>query len=357
MKLIATPLQSLDNGNWFKLIGGASFQDSPAIRTLALVYTLAGADCIDVAADLAVITAAQEGIKIAQNLAPLAKEKGYFPQTSPILMISLNDGEDPHFRKAEFDPQKCPTDCHRPCEMVCPAHAIAFNNSISGIIDQRCYGCGRCLPVCPYDLIFTRSYVSTPNIILSLLETQTIDAIEIHTHTGNEENFSRLWSYIAPYVHHLKLLAISCPDDPNLIPYLRTLTQILGNLPCPLVWQTDGRPMSGDIGKGTTHAAIKLGEKVLKSGLNGYIQLAGGTNHHTIPKLRTLELLKDPHTPSRPYLAGVAYGSYARSLLSPFLENPLNDLESDLNLLWQAVDLAFSLISPLKFPKENDQES
>jgi hypothetical protein len=63
-----------------------------------------------------------------------------------------------------------------------------------------------------------------------------------------------------------------------------------------------------------------------------------------ISKLRTLELLKDPHTPSRPYVAGVAYGSYARSLLSSFLGNSLNYLESDLNLLFEAVNIAFSLI-------------
>jgi len=28
-----------------------------------------------------------------------------------------------------------------------------------------------------------------------------------------------------------------------------------------LIWQTDGRPMSGDIGDGTTIAAVKLGQK------------------------------------------------------------------------------------------------
>lgn len=36
-----------------------SKQDLPAVRNLALVYTLAGADCIDVAADEAVIEAAR----------------------------------------------------------------------------------------------------------------------------------------------------------------------------------------------------------------------------------------------------------------------------------------------------------
>ncbi|MGK7931421.1 MAG: circadian clock protein LdpA [Microcystaceae cyanobacterium] len=356
MKLYQTPLQSLENGNWFKLICGASFQDLPAIRTLALVYTLAGADCIDVAADPAVITAAKEGIKIAQKLAPLAINKGYSPQSHPFLMMSLNDGEDPHFRKADFNPTQCPSDCPRPCETICPAQAIAFTPTHQGIIDQRCYGCGRCLPVCPHDLIFTRSYISTPNVILPLLQNKEIDALEIHTHVGNEDNFVRLWSYIAPYLPNLKLLAISCPDHPQLIPYLKTLAKIIKPLPCPLIWQTDGRPMSGDIGKGTTHATIKLGEKVLKANLEGYVQLAGGTNHHTVSKLRRLELLKESKALTQPCISGVAYGSYARSLLSSFWEaqgkaiNSIDSLESYPNLLWQAVDLVSSLISPLKFP-------
>ena len=63
------PLHSLEAGNWFKLICGASFQDLSAVRNLALSYSLAGADCIDVAADPAVITAAKEGIAAAREKA------------------------------------------------------------------------------------------------------------------------------------------------------------------------------------------------------------------------------------------------------------------------------------------------
>ena len=57
------------------------------------------------------------------------------------------------------------------------------------------------------------------------------------------------------------------------------------------MWQTDGRPMSGDIGKGTTHAAIRLAQKVLASDVSGYVQLAGGTNQYTALKLKALGLL------------------------------------------------------------------
>ncbi|OKH19469.1 4Fe-4S ferredoxin [Hydrococcus rivularis NIES-593] len=342
------PIHSLKEGNWFKLICGASFQDLPAIRSLALAYTLAGADCIDVAADPAVITAAKEGIAVARELAEAAKGKGFTRVSRPWLMVSLNDGEDPHFRKAEFDSTQCPSECYRPCETICPADAIAFQEiGFSGVLDSRCYGCGRCLPVCPSQLIITRSYVSTPSAIAPLIQEMDIDAIEIHTQVGHGEDFKRLWSAIASRCHRLKVIAISCPDHPVLIDYLYELYKLMSPLPCPLIWQTDGRPMSGDIGRGTTRAAIELARKVLKARLPGYVQLAGGTNSHTVPKLRSMRLLKQNSECF--YISGVAYGSYARTLLAPILDKLESaQLENCPQLLWQAVGQAYSLVSQLK---------
>ncbi len=334
----AYPLHSLIEGNWFKLICGASYQHLPAIRSLALAYSMAGADCIDVAADPAVVTAARSGIEQAEKL------KG----CKPWLMVSLNDGEDPHFRKAQFDPTKCPTDCPRPCEQICPANAI----SELGVIDRLCYGCGRCLPICPYDFITTRSYVSTPSTIMPLIEEMGIDAIEIHTQVGHFNDFKRLWDAIASIVPKLKLLAISCPDAPEAIPYLKSLYNLISPLPCPLIWQTDGRPMSGDIGKGTTHAAVKFAQKILQANLSGYVQLAGGTNGYTIDKLKSAQMLKNHSTAEG--VAGVAYGSYARSLLSPILDqlettnSLVQPLENNPNLLEKAIDTAYDLVNQIK---------
>ncbi len=77
--------------------------------------------------------------------------------------------------------------------------------------------------------------------------------------------------------------------------------------------------MSGDIGMGTTHAAIALGRQVAAAGLPGFIQLAGGTNHYTVAKLRELNLLPPTQTDDS-FVSGIAYGSYARVLLAPILE-------------------------------------
>ncbi len=405
------PFHSLREGHWFKLICGASFQHLPAVRNLTLAYALAGADCIDVAADPAVIAAAQDALQVASKLGEEAQARGFGFRSRPLLMVSLNDGEDPHFRKAEFDPELCPAECPRPCEKICPAQAIVFQNAsdgVSGVVDKRCYGCGRCLPICPSQLIYTRSYVSTPEAIAELILPAGVDALEIHTSVGHFADFKRLWSAIAPWVERLKLLAISCPDGDDLIDYLWTLHEVITPLPCPLVWQTDGRPMSGDIGTGTTRAAVKLSQKVLTAGLPGYVQLAGGTNNHTVAKLKAAGLLNEgglgtgdwglgrqggfantplfPNTPlsssncqfpipnPQSYVAGIAYGSYARVLLSPILDElekfngqeadanlawrpcpPLGQLETLPGLLWEAVESAHSLVSQLKSSRKVPQ--
>ncbi len=346
------PLQSLREGHWFKLICGASFQHLPAVRSLTLAYTLAGADCIDVAADPSVIATVRSALAVAKDFGDQAQARGFVMHKSPLLMVSLNDGEDPHFRKAEFNSAECPSDCKRPCEKVCPAHAIVFHSSkddFSGVESNACYGCGRCLPVCPSQLIYTRSYVSAPGAIAPLLLSSGVDAVEIHTQVGRFTEFSRLWSAISPWVDRLKLVSISCPDGEGLVDYLRAIYDLISPR-IPLIWQTDGRPMSGDIGDGTTRAAVKFATKVLSAHLPGHVQLAGGTNSYTVPKLKAMGLLKS--------ISGVAYGSYARVLLSPILEQleqevsqeieTVRNLEDKPDLLWQAVELAHALVSPLK---------
>ena len=378
---LLTPLQSLKRGNWFKLICGASFQHLPAVRNLTLAYTLAGADCIDVAADPAVIAATQEALLVAQSLTEDAQMRGFaFTGDLPLLMVSLNDGEDPHFRKAEFNSQDCPRDCPRPCEKICPAQAISFNNTkddASGVIAEKCYGCGRCIPICPYSIIYTKSYISTPREIAPLIMSTGIEAVEIHTQVGRLAEFQRLWAAMTPWADKLKLVAISCNDGEGLIDYLKAIYDVIVPRPQFLIWQTDGRSMSGDIGDGTTIATVKLGQKVLTANLPGYVQLAGGTNSYTVPKLKAMGLLNDFRLPILDFglqdnnpkskiqnpkskIAGVAYGSYARVLLSPILDQleskeVINTdsqsnirLEAEPELLWEAVRLAHDLVSQIK---------
>ncbi len=381
MKKTHRSLISLQAGCWFKLIGGASYQHLPSIRNLALAYTLAGADCIDVAADPAVVKAVKESFRIIsrlqQNSEFIDLVPGKMPAELPLLMVSFSDGDDPHFRKAQFDPDRCPSDCARPCESICPAAAIAFTPATIGVIEERCYGCGRCLPVCPIQHIETVTRATTPEAIAASLLMQ-VDAIEIHTQVGRYEQFMALWAALQPYMHSLSVVSISCPAQTGVVEYLWQLYRGIQPLAVPLIWQTDGRPMSGDIGRGTTHATLRYARQMLQSGPPGYVQLAGGTNAHTAEKLADLasegvNLSNSPWSlssnPIKPIFGGVAFGSFARRLLSPVLAewttaepvfasavyvdeggacDDSNSLETSILPLRQAVQLAQSLVAPIK---------
>ena len=343
-----TPDRQLKRGQWVKLICGASYQDLPAIRNLALVYTLAGVDCVDLAADPAVVAAAQTGITAALALSGQLGEK--HKSQAPWLMVSLNDGEDPHFRKAFFDPSRCPADCPRPCAPVCPTQAIsAFPNlqNSSGVKAEKCYGCGRCLPLCPWGLIDTTAQQRSVATLLPWLQSGQIAAIEVHTQVGHAGEFQQLWQGLRPCFPHLKAIAISCPFHSDVIAYLQQLNEMIQPLALPVIWQTDGRPMSGDIGKGTTHLCIHYAEQVLATTLPGFVQLAGGTNAHTINKVRQKQLAVN----------GVAFGSCARTLLTPILQQAEIhhqqdggtgevQLETYPDLLQQAIALAKTLVQP-----------
>jgi len=334
-------LEALRSNQWFKLICGASYQHLPAIRNLALIYTLAGADCIDMAPDPATIAAAREGIAaaIAVNVNMNVNVK----MRSPLVMVSFNDGEDPHFRKAFFDSELCPIDCSKPCEKVCPTTAIQFSNGYNGVMPNLCYGCGRCLPLCPVQIIHTREQVYVPEDIFDQVLNQSVNAIEIHTQPNRTKEFATFWQRLSPIIPKLKLVAVSFPDCEDLREYLMSLLEGMNPRPRSLIWQTDGRPMSGDIGDGATRAALQLGQKVLDFQLPmGFVQLAGGTNDSTVTKLRKAGIAA----------AGVAYGSYARKIVTDFLEGVGQEipgrLEERPDLLWQAVAIARQLVSQIK---------
>ncbi|KAG0588613.1 hypothetical protein KC19_2G255900 [Ceratodon purpureus] len=372
-----SPEVSLREGRWVKLICGASFE-----RVFACVV-----DCIDCAADSAVVAAVLEGVTAAQLLARhLNVTVG-----RPWIMVSINDDDDPHFRKAEFDPALCPTDCPRPCERVCPATAIAFKSSTDeerlqssslastghsnqhsnfqsdGVITERCYGCGRCLPICPLGLIHARTYVRDLRAVANLLSSNDIDAIEIHTGAGHLEAFHRVVGDLSDVLLSLKLIAVSVPDlGDRMIPALATMYESLRPVLKGLnLWQLDGRPMSGDIGAGATKAAVALAESVAASEGRppGYLQLAGGTNSHTVDALERqgLFLTSDGN---KAIVAGVAYGGYARKIVTKYLKkmeschetwdftdsagSSLLGIEHYPSLLLGALQEATALVAPFK---------
>ncbi len=284
-----------------KLICGASNHELPFITDLCAVFSAAGVHCIDLAADPAVVHAAREGLDWVHCRLGI----------KPWVMVSISDGEDIHFRKAWFNPKSCPKDCPKPCQPVCPAQAITQSR---GIITTRCYGCGRCLPICPLGLIKESSQYLPIEKVGSLISELIPDAVEVHTALGRTNAFEETIRTITSSQVKLKRLAVSCglqeknSSIENLSKELWQRHNCLRRHGQKPIWQLDGRPMSGDIGPGTSHAAIKLFQKLRPLAPPGPLQLAGGTNAHTIKYL-----------PKNNKPAGVAFGGVARKLLQPLL--------------------------------------
>ncbi|KAF8727108.1 hypothetical protein HU200_019614 [Digitaria exilis] len=363
---------ALRRGDWVKLICGASFEDAADVRNLSLVYTLAGVDCIDCAADASVVGAVNEGIDVAASIIPAIQR--------PWVMVSVNDDcRDLHFRKAEFDPEECPPDCSKPCEKVCPADAISLGHIMvdehtqsdgklkGGVLTERCYGCGRCLPVCPYEKIRAVSYVRDPANTSKLLKRNDVDAIEIHT-TGKEtDTFHALWNSLSESIDNVKLVAVSLPDiGESTIDFMNALYAIMEpHLQGYNLWQLDGRPMSGDIGRGATKETISFSVRMASVSKRppGFYQLAGGTNSYTIDCLKKADLFQSMTFPGtaisettisqQALIGGIAYGGYARKIVGRTLHKLPSQfsharLEDHPDHLLEALQEALSLVGPVK---------
>ncbi|KZV47718.1 hypothetical protein F511_19431 [Dorcoceras hygrometricum] len=376
---VTSPLESLQKGNWVKLICGASFEDVVDIRNLSLVYTLAGVDCIDCASEASVINAVNDGIESAKAIIPIRR---------PWVMVSVNDDEDLHFRKAEFDPENCPVDCSRPCERICPANAISYTGKAGlpkvhlisyilqgGVLAERCYGCGRCLPICPYEKIRASTYVRDAAATAELLKQDGVDAIEIHTNGRKVESFQELWNSLGDSIEKLRLVAVSLPDTNELtIPVMHSIYATMNaNLRCHNLWQLDGRPMSGDIGRGATRQAITFALHIsaARDRPKGFLQLAGGNNAYTVDGLKKEGLFKTTSLPEKlndeatPFnssyssdalIGGVAFGSYARKIVGKVLsslqmEHGYVDIEAYPEYLLEALTESLALVGTVKcFP-------
>ncbi len=317
---------------WVKLICGASNEDIASIEDLCAIYTAAGVDYIDIAADPSVARAARNGINWSK------KKFG----NQPGLMISISDGKDIHFRKAKFDPRLCPADCPRPCEIICPTSAITNK----GIEEGKCYGCGRCISTCPLNLISEYQYGLSKVFLKEILLEINPDAVEIHTEINRQDNFKEIAKIIKESGIHLKKISVSCgltqsnsqPSDLAKIFWSRY--KILAQHNAELVWQLDGRPMSGDLAPSTARASINLFKKMRGLLPPGLIQLAGGTNENTY------RYLNNQNIPD-----GIAFGSVARKLVKPFIDDAyksnkkIYEIPEKMNM---AIVKAKSLIEPWK---------
>lgn len=163
-----------------------------------------------------------------------------------------------------------------------------------------------------------------------------------------------------------------------------------------MIWQADGRPMSGDISRGTAHASSQLAAAVLlppttdatttnsavstdhsadigsiagsdnqisagAGGLNSntdaaginftigkhFLQLAGGTNNYSMQAAAQQGLI------GKPGFAGFAFGGYARKSIAEYLNvledlNPGAKIENHPEYLHKCVKFARELVDTVK---------
>ncbi|GAB2265736.1 hypothetical protein Dimus_000774 [Dionaea muscipula] len=243
-----------------------------------------------------------------------------------------------------------------PCELVCPANAISLvegkstglhhyglrapEGFMGGVITERCYGCGRCFPVCPYDKIRVSTYRRDASTTAELLKRNDVDAIEIHTNGRQVSSFTELWTVLGDSLGHLKLVAVSLPDvGESTTALMSAMFSIMkSDLQGYNLWQLDGRPMSGDIGRGATRDAVAFAVRLSKAKDRppGFLQLAGGTNAQTVHYLKkeglfqatsTANILNDQNMAGKApsswnsSIGGVAYGGYARKIVGRILRS------------------------------------
>ncbi len=313
-------LKALENQHYHKLIIGAALKDFASIETYAYLFTHAKANAIDISAFPLSLISAQKGIAKAITENPSLNP--------PLIMVSVNIGEDPHFRRIELNTDTC-TECLL-CIPSCPADAFFISDNKFTYEPNLCYGCSNCLPYCSYDaLSFENWNGSSPETISELISLGAT-AFEIHL-SPNLNAFQDFYKKLPANKQILESFSIGSglvnaeELSETAITIVKAVRDKYQGIH-PLILQTDGIPLSGarDLYSleqsgykletednkdlvSIENARIVI-EALDKAGLRDsvYVQISGGSTEHSLAKAHAFGIP----------IAGVAIGSYARKKLN-----------------------------------------
>ncbi len=223
MSALSHVIQALENGTFIKVICGAANTNVFHIERLALVYALSGADAIDVSPSTEAICAAKSGINRAIEI--YSNNPDIYPHfNEPIIMASVNCGDDLHFRKIKVDYDKC-VNCLE-CIDVCLSRAIFEQDAKIHIKLENCYGCGRCFNKCVHHAI---DFVNLNNSLTQIGDNM-IKGIEVHTGRSSIEELKEFLNLNQSFLSSAEVLSFSVEskrfDCKQLLDYVKSITGI-----------------------------------------------------------------------------------------------------------------------------------
>lgn len=279
-----------------KVISGLGSRDVERVRRLAALYSLAGADWLDVAMEPEVVAAAVEGIAWAEA------QGGR--RLATRIMVSCGLDSDPHIGSALLDVSVCAT-----CSACVIADLKACASRPLEVRAPECPSCQACIGACPYGAIRT-----TPAGLRHLDACLAAGAtgLELHVAGASHGQVGPLLQHAVEHLPADACLSLSVGagvhDDAD-------LREIVADLNArdrrPWLLQVEGAPMSHAPRDGQSEAmSLDLVRKVLSWQGNAPVLVAGGTGMHTARLCREQGLA----------VAGISFGTAARLAIAPALQ-------------------------------------
>lgn len=324
-EIVAGAISALEEGKFTKIICGAANTNKRHVERLAMVYALSGANALDISPSQEIISSAKSGIEKALDAYINNPEK--FPcYKEPVLMISLDSGNDLHFRKAEINYERC-INCFE-CIDSCPSKALYSDNNLLIFNKNNCYGCGRCAENCQQNAVNLEKFCTSPETNF-----EDIKAIEIHTGNNSIEEVKKYLELNVSLLKNVELLSF-CVESKRfgsneMQDYVNSLTSLVSR---KAIIQIDGIPMGATVEPFSSLQTISASAVLLKGKTDAYIQLSGGTNHLTKKLVNRLGLK----------ISGIGYGTFARKIILSFIEE-LDDNDF-IRQLQRIVNIATSLV-------------
>lgn len=309
----------------FKLVCGAGNEDAEEVKRLSTIYSLAGANILDVSASVEIVKAAAEGIRAAYDLEGASKRT---IKEKPYINVSIGLKGDPHLRKAKINMASC-TRCGR-CVAACEQDVIRKDFTIN---KKKCIGCGRCESACEFGAIsFEHKKVDFKKVLPGCVQAGA-ELLELHAVTDEDEAALNDWRLLNSIIGDNFL---SMCLDRHLLSNVRFIERIKKAHEITkerFIVQADGVPMSGGSdGYNTTLQAVACADIVRKSNMPVMVLLSGGTNSKTGELARVCGV----------HANGIAIGTFARKIVKGFIGK--KDFYSDTNMIKRAVDMAENLI-------------